>query len=161
LKRTLKPSVFCYFFHVQTPLPAIAITDDDPDDRELLGEACRECDIAHPLTYFLNGAALLDGLRAQASGADSGQSLPVLVLLDLNMPVMDGFQTLTEIRRDPRLQHLPVVILSTSRAEDDHHRSVQLGATAFFSKPADFHSLLDLVRHLRDTWLPIAPAQRA
>jgi len=151
---------FCYVFTVPTPLSSIAITDDDPDDRELLREAWCECGIAHPLTYFLNGAELLDGLRAQAGGADAAESLPALVLLDLNMPVMDGFQALIEIRRDPRLQHLPVVILSTSHAERDRIRSLQLGANAFFSKPTDFSSLLELLRHLRDTWLATAPPRR-
>lgn len=137
-------------------LPAIAIADDDPDDRELLREAWRECECAHPLLYFVNGAELLAALREQASQPHAAECLPALLLLDLNMPVMDGFQALIEIRRDSRFQHLPVVILSTSHAERDRSRSLQLGANAFFSKPADFASLLALLCHLRDTWLPIA-----
>ena len=138
-----------------TKSPLVAITDDDPDDRDLLATAFGEAGIEHQLVLLEGGADLLAYLRRARNGTD-GATLPALLLIDLNMPGIDGHQALREIRADPLLAHIPVVILSTSRSATDCLRSHQRGANAFVSKPSGYHALVDAARGLLRFWLEVA-----
>ncbi len=135
--------------------PLIAITDDDQDDRLLLAAAFAEVDPGCQPLLFDGGAALLAHL-CDALAEAKGAKLPALLLLDLNMPGMDGHQTLRNIRAEPGLIHLPIVILSTSRSATDCLKSYQHGANAFISKPSGYHALVSMARGLLHFWSEVA-----
>lgn len=134
----------------------ILLADDDPDDRVLLQEAFVEGRLANELRCVANGEELLEYLRRGGRYADpAGSPRPGLILLDLNMPRKDGREALKEIKADPDLRHIPVVVLTTSKAEEDVFRSYDLGASSFITKPVTFQSLVDLTRMLGRYWLEI------
>lgn len=146
-------------------LGAMAITvlvaDDDPDDRQLTREAFDDCQIGNPLHFVADGDELMDYLHRRGRFADEeAYPMPGLVLLDLNMPRKDGREALREIKADPQLRHIPVVILTTSKAEEDVVRSYDEGANSFISKPVTFDALLDTVRALGRYWLQIVDLPR-
>ncbi|MCG6117731.1 MAG: response regulator [Aquimonas sp.] len=124
----------------------ILIAEDDPDDRRLLADAFQQSGIGCSIEFANDGEDLLRCL-------DSSPELPRLVLLDLNMPRMDGREALQRMRSDPRFARLPVVVMSTSAAEDDESRSHRAGCSAYFVKPVDFGALLDLVGVIGRRWL--------
>jgi CheY-like chemotaxis protein len=133
------------------PLPYrgdIVIADDDPDDRGLALEALLGGGWTRGVRQVADGDELLSLLRGQRGS----QARPALVLLDLNMPRMDGFETLEAIRTDDGLRDLPVVVFSTSRAEQDVLRSYRLGCNAFHSKPDSFAALESLMSELLRYW---------
>jgi len=137
-------------------LPAVLVADDDPDDRLLLQDAWAENPIANPLIQVGDGEHVLEYLRRE--GRYAGQTTlprPGLIILDLNMPKKDGRETLREIRADPALRGLPVVILTTSKAEDDVARCYDLGANGFITKPVSFQELVSLVKGLGQYWFEI------
>ncbi len=136
-------------------LLTIVVADDDEDDREMTRDAFMESRIANPLVFLQDGVELLDYLRAAANSSEARPTLPALVLMDLNMPRIDGPQALIEIRADPRLRHLPVVILTTSKSERDVMSSYQGGANSFITKPVSFQGLVDVVRALDRYWFQI------
>ncbi|GAA4336925.1 response regulator [Flaviaesturariibacter amylovorans] len=113
------------------------LVDDDATDRELFGEALQGNRPACTLTEAGNGVAALDALRAATQ-------LPHLIVLDLNMPVMDGRETLRALRAEPAWKHIPVCILSTSSAHFDVRNAYDDGANLFLVKPLDFRSLQEL-----------------
>lgn len=123
----------------------LLMAEDDPDDRLLLEEAMFEVEGGHEIDFAPDGEAILELLR-------SGAPTPDLVLLDLNMPRMNGFEALEEIRRDAVLRILPVVVLTTSTASDDIVKAYRLGASAFLSKPESFRGLVELLRCLTHYW---------
>ena len=134
--------------------PLIIIADDDPDDqlliREAFAERCRHCE----LDFVANGLELMAILKAQ-NGAQPGpqsRSLPDLILLDLNMPLKDGRQALTEIRSDPELRQLPTVVLTTSKNDDDLLFCQTQGANDYIVKPNSFSQLLTIVESLKPYW---------
>jgi two-component system response regulator len=129
----------------------ILIADDDPDDRLLIEDAFRESKFSHPIASVENGEELLAYLRAE--GKHAGRKLPGLILLDLNMPRMDGRTALMHIKSDRALRRIPVVVLTTSNAEGDIQRTYDLGVSAYISKPSSFSGLLDLVRSLNTYWI--------
>ncbi|HEX6908923.1 MAG TPA: response regulator [Longimicrobium sp.] len=132
----------------------ILMADDDPDDRLLTAEALRESRLSSDLRFVENGEELLDYLRRRGRWANPSDSpRPGLVLLDLNMPRMDGREALAEIKADPELRRIPVVVLTTSRAEADVLRSYDLGANSFIAKPVTFGGLVDAMRALGRYWL--------
>ncbi|HEU4883132.1 MAG TPA: response regulator [Longimicrobium sp.] len=132
----------------------VLLADDDPDDRLLAAEALRECRVVADLRFVEDGEQLLDYLRRRGRWADPADSpRPGLVLLDLNMPRMDGREALAEIKADPALRRIPVVVLTTSRAEADVLRSYDLGASSFITKPATFAGLVDAMRVLGRYWI--------
>ena len=134
----------------------ILMADDDPDDRLLAAEALRESRVSNDLRFVENGEELLDYLRRRGRGADPSHSpRPGLVLLDLNMPRMDGREALAEMKADPELRRIPVVVLTTSRAETDVARSYDLGANSFIAKPVTFGGLVDAMRVLGRYWIEI------
>lgn len=135
----------------------ILIADDDPDDCLLIREAFRECRLTNELRFVHDGEELLDYLRAAPPCTDrQRQPLPGLILLDLNMPLKDGREALIEIKSDPRLRSIPLVILTTSTEEEDIRRSYANGANSFISKPISFSGLLDVIQAIGHYWLNTA-----
>jgi CheY-like chemotaxis protein len=132
----------------------ILIADDDADDRLLVKDAFQESDVVNNLRFVENGVELLDYLRKQGKYQDA-PDFPDLVLLDLNMPRKDGREVLQEIKNDPNLRHLPVVILTTSKAEEDILRSYDMGAAGYITKPVTFEGLIEITKGLSEYWLQI------
>ena len=132
----------------------ILLAEDDPDDRLLLQEALQEGRLANELTCVEDGEELLDYLHQRGKWA-GGAPRPGLILLDLNMPKLDGREALRAIKADPSLRQIPVVVLTTSKAEEDVLRSYDLGANSFITKPVTFQSMVDLMRVLGRYWLEI------
>ena len=134
----------------------IVMADDDPEDRMLAKEALAEALLANDLHFVEDGKELMDYLnhRGRYSGAMESPS-PVLILLDLNMPKMDGREALEQIKADPRLRRIPVVVLTTSKAQEDIYRSYDLGASSFITKPVTFEGLVELMRSLKRYWFEI------
>jgi len=134
----------------------ILMADDDAEDREFASEALEEARIANPLHFVEDGEQLLDYLNRQGDFAElEGQPLPGLILLDLNMPRMDGREALAQIKSSPELRRIPVVILTTSKAEEDVLRTYDLGVNSYITKPVDFDGLVDLMRALGRYWFEI------
>jgi CheY-like chemotaxis protein len=130
------------------------MADDDPDDRLLVKEAFEENRLMNSLETVEDGEELMDFLHKR--GKYVGTSItPGLVLLDLNMPKKSGLEALREIKADPNLRRLPVVILTTSKAEEDIVRSYDLGVNSFIVKPVSFDSLVELIRDLDKYWFQI------
>lgn len=141
------------------PVPrsvTILVAEDDPDDRLLAAEALRESRAGDELRFVANGEELLDYLRRRGRWADPAQSpRPGLVLLDLNMPRMDGREALAALKADPELRRIPVVVLTTSQAPNDVARSYELGASSFITKPSTYRGLVDAMRVLGRYWMEI------
>lgn len=134
----------------------IVIADDDADDRMLIEDAFRENRLANPIAFVGDGIELLDLLRGTGSYANSpSRGRPGLILLDLNMPRMDGRTALSHIKADPALRRIPVVVLTTSKADEDILRTYDLGVNSFITKPVSFEALVDVVRTLNHYWLEI------
>lgn len=132
----------------------IMMADDDPDDRLLVREAFEENRLANPLSTVEDGEELMDYLHQRGKYADV-TTRPSLILLDLNMPRKSGFEALQEIKSDPELRSIPVVILTTSKAEEDIVRSYDLGVNSFIVKPVTFEALVETVRELGKYWFQI------
>ena len=134
----------------------ILIVDDDADDRLLIEDAFRDREVRNPRRYLTDGEQLMDYLRRRGIYTDaSAHPIPGLILLDLNMPRKDGREALREIKSDPALRHIPVVVLTTSKAKEDIARTYRDGGNSFITKPATYSALLDLVRTLGNYWLRI------
>lgn len=134
----------------------ILIADDDQDDCLMTREAFAECRIGNPLHFVHDGEALLDYLRRHAPYDDEERyPLPGLILLDLNMPRMDGREALHAIKSDALLRGIPVVVLTTSSAEEDILRSYDMGGNSFITKPVTYTGLLEVVKTLGRYWLEI------
>lgn len=132
----------------------ILMADDDPDDRLLLKEAFEENRLMNNLETVEDGEELMDFLHRRGKYENS-EITPGLVLLDLNMPRKSGIEALREIKSDEKLRRLPVVILTTSKAEEDIIRSYDLGVNSFIVKPVTFDSLVELVKDLDKYWFQI------
>lgn len=142
----------------------ILYADDDPEDRMLVKEAWEESRVANVMAFVEDGEELMDYLRRQGKYTEIADSpLPGLILLDLNMPKKDGREALKEIKSDPRLRAIPIVILTTSKAEEDVFRAYDLGVNSFIVKPVTFQSLVDLTLTLNRYWFEIVelPSQEA
>ena len=141
-----------------TPSNSIVIlmADDDVDDRLLAQDALTECRLANDLRFVENGEELLDYLRRRGKFSQVADSpRPGLILLDLNMPKKDGREALKEIKADPELRKIPVVVLTTSKADTDIGRIYELGANSFISKPVSFDSLVEMMKVLGRYWFEI------
>ena len=141
----------------------ILMADDDADDRLLAKDALAECRLANELHFVENGEELLDYLHRRGKFVNLAQSpRPGLILLDLNMPKKDGREALKEIKDDPRLRTIPVVVLTTSRADTDISRIYELGANSFITKPVSFDSLVEVMKILGRYWFEIVelPARK-
>lgn len=132
------------------------MADDDAEDCMLAKEALRESRLANELRTVADGEELLDYLyrRRQYESEDSSPR-PGLILLDLNMPRMDGREVLQKLKSDPEFRSIPIVVLTTSRAEEDVYRSYELGANSYIAKPVTFDGLVKVAQSLTDYWLNI------
>lgn len=128
------------------------MADDDPDDQMLLQEALKENDIANSVCFVENGEELIDFLNRRGK-FEEVELLPGLILLDLNMPKMDGRQALKLLKADPVLKKIPVVVLTTSRADSDILECYDLGVNSFITKPVNFAELVDVTREISNYWL--------
>ena len=137
------------------PAPAalipLLIVEDDPDDRMLIEAAFKESGFQHPIAFAEHGEEMLAHMRAEPPF--EGRDLPGLILLDLNMPKMDGRTALMHLKTDPALKRTPVIVLTTSNAEEDIQRTYDLGVSAFIQKPNSFDGLMDLVDVLDNHWM--------
>jgi len=134
----------------------ILLADDDEEDRMLTADALAESRVVNDLRFVEDGEELLDYLyrRGKFSGPHAAP-LPGLILLDLNMPKKDGREALREIKADPELRRIPVIVLTTSKAEEDIYRTYDLGANSFISKPVQFASLVDVMKQIKRYWIEI------
>ena len=132
----------------------ILMADDDEDDRLLALDALKEGRVLNNLHCVEDGVELLEYLRREGKFADPSTSpRPSLILLDLNMPRMDGREALQHIKADPNLRSIPVVILTTSKEEEDMIRGYDLGAASYITKPVNFEGLVDLMRAIGRYWI--------
>ncbi|MEI8038242.1 MAG: response regulator [Verrucomicrobiota bacterium] len=135
-----------------TPIE-ILLVEDNPGDVDLAREALEEGKVRNSLHVVGDGEAALDFLRGK--GAYAAAPRPDLVLLDLNLPKMDGRQVLAEIKSDPALRSIPVVVLSTSRAEEDILKTYNLHANCYITKPIDLHQFIKVVQAIEEFWFTI------
>lgn len=134
----------------------ILMADDDLDDCEMTREAFAANHLANDLRFVGDGVELMDYLKRRGKYAAPGLApTPGLILLDLNMPKKDGREALEEIKADPALREIPVIVLTTSKEEEDIHRSYQLHANSYITKPVTFESLIALVSALGKYWMEI------
>ncbi|MCH8007159.1 MAG: response regulator [Planctomycetes bacterium] len=134
----------------------ILVADDDPDDRLLLQDALREARLKNGVDFVNDGVELMDYLNRRGDYENlAGSPYPGLILLDLNMPRKDGREALKEIKSDAQFRRIPVVVLTTSKAEEDIFRTYDLGVNSFIVKPVTFDSLVDIMRTVTSYWLQI------
>lgn len=134
----------------------ILMADDDPDDRMMAEKALREARLKNGLFFVEDGEELMDYLLNRGKYADAMlYPKPGLILLDLNMPKKDGREALREIKADPKLRHIPVVVLTTSKAEEDILRTYNLGVNSYITKPVSFQGLASAMRILDAYWFQI------
>jgi len=132
------------------------MADDDPDDRLLIKEAFQESLITNRIFFVEDGVELMDYLRRKEKYKDPNDApMPDLILLDLNMPRKDGREALAEIKTDPHLRYIPVVVLTTSKAEEDIMRSYDIGAAGYITKPVTFDGLVEAIKGLKRYWVQI------
>jgi two-component system, response regulator len=137
-------------------LVVILMAEDDPDDRLLTEEALKEAHLANELYFVYDGEELMNYLRHQGNFADPEKyPRPGIILLDLNMPRKDGREALKEIKEDPALRSIPVVVLTTSKAEEDILRSYDLGVSGYVTKPVTLQELIDVMKGLGRYWFEI------
>src|SRR6187551_296241 len=124
----------------------ILMADDDADDRRLTQEAFEEGRLINDVRYVEHGEELMDYLRKQGKYSPPAEApRPGLILLDLNMPRKDGREVLKEIKQDPDLRTIPVVVLTTSKSDEDIYRSYDLGVNSYIVKPVTFEALVDVL----------------
>ena len=133
----------------------ILLAEDDPDDRMLTIRALKKNRLANEIRYVEDGEDLMDYLYGRGAYANEDPPRPGLILLDLNMPRKDGREALQEIKRDPELRRIPVVVLTTSQAEQDIIESYDLGVNAFVTKPVTFEGLAHSIDALGNFWFEI------
>ncbi len=131
----------------------ILLIEDSPADVRLTREALKEARVLNTLHVVQDGVAAMAVLRRQGPYAESPR--PDLILLDLNLPKKDGREVLAEIKREEPLRRIPVVVLTTSRAEEDVLRSYDLHANAYVTKPVDLKQFLEVIRVFEEFWLAV------
>jgi CheY-like chemotaxis protein len=134
----------------------ILVAEDDEDDRLLMQDALEENRLANDLHFVEDGVELLDYLNRRGEYTDPQSSpRPSLILLDLNMPRKDGREALKEIKANPDLRKIPIVVLTTSKAEEDILRTYDLGVSSFIAKPVVFDSMVQIMKMLGTYWFEI------
>jgi two-component system, response regulator len=143
----------------EAPSPGITIlmADDDEDDRQLAQDALQDARLANQMRFVGDGQDLLDYLRREGTYADPAVDAPRpgIILLDLNMPKMDGREALGEIKSDESLRQIPIVVLTTSKDEADIFRTYDLGVNSFVTKPVTFGGLVEVMRTWTRYWFEI------
>lgn len=127
----------------------VLIVDDDEDDQFLIRTAFEKDSHQYNLQFATDGTDVLESI-------ESPRFLPDLILLDLNMPVINGFEVLQHLKNSPIYRHVPVVILTTSSSENDINRAYELGANTFITKPINHQDLVDLAEQIRLYWFSMA-----
>jgi two-component system response regulator len=130
----------------------ILLAEDSARDAELVLDALDEYKIANEFIHVHDGAEALDYLHQRGAFANRPNGLPAVVLLDLKMPKVDGLEVLRQIRADPKLKFLPVVVMTSSREEQDLVRSYELGVNGYVVKPVDFHEFMEAVKMVGGYW---------
>jgi two-component system, response regulator len=134
----------------------ILMAEDDPDDRLLTQEAIREAKLNNDIFFVEDGEELMDYLRQSGEYADITLfPKPRLILLDLNMPRKDGREALAEIKTDPKLRCIPIVVLTTSKAEEDILKTYDLGVSGYITKPVLFDDLIEIMKVIGKYWFEI------
>ena len=134
----------------------ILVADDDADDRMMIKDAFEESRLGNPVDFVEDGVQLMNYLQRESEYANLVDlPYPGFILLDLNMPRKDGRTALREIKASPILQRIPIVILTTSKAEEDIVRTYNLGVNSFICKPVTFDSLVEIVKTVGRYWIEI------
>lgn len=134
----------------------ILVAEDDEDDRMLMQDALEENRLSNDLHFVGDGEELMEYLHRTGKYSDPNTSpRPSLILLDLNMPRKDGREALKEIKADPDLRQIPIVVLTTSKAEEDILRTYDLGVSSFIAKPVVFDSMVEIIKTLGNYWFQI------
>ena len=133
----------------------ILMADDDDDDYMLTQKALKQSKLLNKLYRVRDGEELLDYLNRRGEYNDAEYSRPGVILLDLNMPRKDGREALKEIKSDPALRDIPVVVFTTSKAEEDIYKTYQLGVNSFITKPVTFENLVQVIQALGTYWFEI------
>jgi two-component system, response regulator len=134
------------------PLKRILLAEDNDRDVELTLAALEEHNLANEVVVARDGAEALDYLHCRGKFAGHANGLPVVVLLDLKMPKVDGLEVLRQMKVDPRLKHIPVVMITSSREEQDLVHSYQLGVNAYVVKPVDFQKFVESIKQVGFFW---------
>jgi CheY-like chemotaxis protein len=129
----------------------ILLVEDSPSDTDLTIEALKDFKVRNNVSVVEDGVQALQFLRRQAPYGEAPR--PDMIMLDLNLPRKDGREVLAEIKADENLKAIPIVVLTTSRAEQDVLRAYQLNANCYINKPVDFNQFLDVVRSIESFWL--------
>jgi CheY-like chemotaxis protein len=134
----------------------IVVADDDADDRMMIRDAFEESKLGNPIDFVEDGMELMEYLNRQGKYSSlAGQPFPGFILLDLNMPRKDGRTALKEIKESAELHRIPIVILTTSKAEEDIIKTYNLGVNSFICKPVSFDKLVDIVKTVGHYWIQI------
>ena len=136
----------------------ILLVEDNPGDARLTIEAMREAKVRNRMHVVEDGVEAMAFLRRQGRYGEAPR--PDLILLDLNMPRKDGREVLAEVKADPDLKRIPVVILTTSRAEEDVLRAYDLHANCYVTKPVDFEQFMRVVREIDEFWVKVVTLPR-
>jgi chemotaxis family two-component system response regulator Rcp1 len=131
----------------------ILLVEDSPSDAALTIEALKEGKIANRLTHVEDGVEAMDFLRRRGKYEDAAR--PDLIMLDLNLPRKDGRDVLAEIKTDPDLKIIPIIVLTTSRADEDILRSYELNANCYITKPVDFDHFIGVIKSIENFWLTV------
>ena len=147
---------------MHSPSVTILMADDDQEDRMLARDALTESRLLNEMRFVCDGEELLDYLLRRGKYEDPAKSpRPGLILLDLNMPRKDGREALKEIKEHADLKQIPVVVLTTSKAEEDIYRTYHLGVSSYIAKPVSFSGLVDVMKALGSYWFNVVELPRA
>ena len=139
----------------------VLVADDDPDDRLMIDDAFEESRLIVKIRFVENGEELVKYLNREGTYQDEEKyPRPGLILLDLNMPIKDGREALKEIKSDPHLRQIPIVVLTTSKSEEDIFKTYDLGVNSFIKKPVTYESLLDTVKTIGNYWFKVVELPR-
>ena len=133
----------------------ILLVEDSPTDVMLTREAMEQYKVLNPLDIVEDGVDAMDYLKGRGKYADKQVTRPGLIILDLNLPRMSGREVLYELKQDPELSNIPVVVLTTSKSEEDVVKSYCLHANCYITKPVDFAKFIDVVRSINDFWFGV------
>ncbi len=137
----------------KTNRPTLLVADDDADDRMFLEQALRQTGYEHDILFVEDGEDLLDYLQHRGQYSPQNAPWPSLLLLDLNMPRVNGLQALAQIKQDPSLRRLPIVVMTTSNADEDVLKTYELGVNSFITKPFHFNRLVEMMDMIKTYWL--------
>lgn len=131
----------------------ILLVEDNPADAELLTEALNNSKVRNIVTAVSDGESGLDAIYCRGDFAE--RDAPDIILLDLNLPKKDGREILAQVKSDDSVKHIPIVVLTSSQAEEDILRSYKLSANSYITKPVDFDKFMEIIKRLEDFWLEV------